>query len=213
MAGVFLGAVPAAGRSTRIGNPKALLDADGATFLDRTVSALRGGGAEPIVVGVRHPRGPIHAAAGRAGAHPLVPDEVDEGPLATIRTALHWFRERRSHPDLAGIFVLPVDHPRVRADTVEELRSAFLQQASAPPLVRPLHEGRAGFPLLLGPDLFGTIRDSAGRGRPLSELVAEYDGGALLHPVADRGVLVDIDTLADYRRHFPRAYRRRFQKW
>ena len=40
----------AAGRSTRMGRAKGLLDAGGVSFLRRCVESLRGGGCDPVVV-------------------------------------------------------------------------------------------------------------------------------------------------------------------
>src|SRR5215471_3453560 len=42
--------VPAAGRSSRMGRPKLLLDFEGESLIRRVVTALRGGGADRIVV-------------------------------------------------------------------------------------------------------------------------------------------------------------------
>jgi molybdenum cofactor cytidylyltransferase len=67
-----VGVVPAAGRSSRMGNPKPLLDADGRSFLARVVAALREGGAVDVFVGVREEKGPISAEARKAGARLLV---------------------------------------------------------------------------------------------------------------------------------------------
>lgn len=233
--GSVVGVVPAAGRSTRIGNPKPLLDADGATFLERTVGALRAGGCDPVLVGVREPRGPIHAMAARAGGTPLVPPDVDDGPIATIRVALAWCREHLGPDAPEALVLLPVDHPLVRGDTVAALIEAFRQGGAdrddadrgdadrgdagdgAPEhgdahLVLATHQGETGHPALFAGPLLAELEDP-----DLDEgartVVRRHRASAVLVEVDDPGVHVDIDTLAEYRRFFPRAYRKRFQKW
>lgn len=209
--GWILGVVPAAGRSTRIGNPKPLLDADGATFVERTVAALRDGGCDAVVVGVRESRGPIHAMATRAGGRALVPSRVDDGPIASVRAALVWAEGDDDDGELPDALVLlPVDHPRVRSDTVRVLVETFRKEWV--PLVLVEHRGRTGHPALFARPLFGELRDPE-LAEGARTVVQRHRHAAVLVEVDDPGVLVDIDTLAEYRRHFPRSYRKRFQKW
>lgn len=203
----IVGVIPAAGRSTRIGNPKPLLDADGRTFLDRAVSTLREGGIDQILIGVRESRGPIHAAAVRTGARVTVPAQVDDGPIATIRAALQR-EDDEGRPD--ALVILPVDHPRVDSATVSALVEAFAQGDDH--LVLPVYEGRSGHPILVAGPLLDELQepDLAEGARTV---VRRHREAARLLDVPDRGILVDIDTLPEYRRHFPTAFRKRFQKW
>ncbi|MEX2529209.1 MAG: nucleotidyltransferase family protein [Gemmatimonadota bacterium] len=206
----MIGVIPAAGRSSRIGNPKPLLDADGASFLERTVGVLREAGIGTVFVGVREEGSPIGAMAGRTGARVVIPDDPDRGPVATLRAVVTEARE------FAGACIfLPVDHPLVRPATIRELIERW--RTTGRDLVVPVHRERRGHPILLGPTLLREL----GQGEPgtgageedLADLLHPHDHAADLVEVDDRGVLVDIDTLAEYRRHFPAAYRRRFQKW
>jgi molybdenum cofactor cytidylyltransferase len=214
--GEVFGVVPAAGRSSRIGNPKPLLDADGATFLERTVGALREAGVRTVYVGVREERSPIGAMAGRTGARTVVPQEPERGPLATLQAVLAARRTAGEEAAIGAFVYLPVDHPLVQPATVRALIEGWRETGAQ--LVVPLHRDRRGYPILLDTTL---LRELAS-GDPPAPGEGEEDVAALLHPhdpathlveVDDQGVLVDIDTLAEYRRHFPAAYRRRFQKW
>jgi molybdenum cofactor cytidylyltransferase len=205
-----LGVVPAAGRSSRMGNPKPLLDAGGRNFLERVVAALRDGGAAEVIVGVRSEKGPIAAAALATGARVVVPDDVDDGPIATVREAI---RGAEGDPEIKGLLLLPVDHPRVEAGTV----AALLQAASAPagpcaPIVVPVQRGRSGHPVFLSrevfPDLLEPELEEGAR-----TVVERHRDRVLEVEVDDPGVLADLNTIADYRRHFPDSFRKRFQKW
>jgi len=215
-----MGVVPAAGLSTRMGNPKPLMDAGGRSFLARVLAALRGGGTHDVVVGVRHEKGPIAAEARNAGARVVVPTDVEDGPIATVRAAIRLL----DGPEVAGLLLHPVDHPLVKAETVGTLLDAASDRSSptgarsgvedvpVPSIVVPVEGGRSGhpvffsrtlFPELLEPDLPEGARTVLNRHRDRVVEVA----------VDDRGVLADLNTLADYRRHFPDSYRKRFQKW
>jgi molybdenum cofactor cytidylyltransferase len=200
------GVVPAAGLSSRIGSPKPLLDAGGESFLDRVITTLRTGGVARVVVGLREAAGPVHAAALRTGAEIVIPADVDAGPIATIRAAL----SLPSHPAVAALIVLPVDTPLVSDRTVRLLVERF--ERTGAPIVLPEHRGETGHPVIFAGDALAalldpTLKDGA---RTVSR---EFRDRAEIVEVDDRGVLIDIDTLPDYRRHFPAAYRKRFQKW
>lgn len=200
------GVVPAAGRSSRMGSPKPLLDADGPTFLNRVITALLQGGCAGVVVAVRDDPGPVAAAARSAGARVVVNPEPDHpergGPVSSVRAALDEVPE-----DAGAVALLPVDHPMVKAVTVQALLDAFA--TSAADAVSPVLTGRRGHPVILGAALFDELREP-GLPEGVRTVLERHRDDVLEVEVRDRGVLRDLDTLADYRRAFPRAYRQRF---
>lgn len=199
------GVVPCAGESTRMGEDKALLDAGGLTFLERVVGCLRTH-CDPVVVVVRAGRHDIAAVARRAGASVLVNPDPADGPIASIRVAL---RHLIAQGDCAGMVLLPVDHPAVGAGTVGAVISAFStagrsgngtarQSDRTPSIAVPMKDGRTGHPPLFGASVFDEL------------LAPDLQGGArtVLHSdpgrvtrieVDDPGLLLDIDTPADWR--------------
>ncbi|NJD18716.1 MAG: nucleotidyltransferase family protein, partial [Gemmatimonadetes bacterium] len=106
------GVVPAAGASTRMGAPKALLDAGGRSFVAAAVGALVGGGCDPVVVVTAAGPADVRRRAEAAGAVVLVNPDPGEGPITSLRIAL-----AALGPGVDGMAVLPVDHPAVRAET------------------------------------------------------------------------------------------------
>ena len=77
------GAVLAGGASSRMGRPKAFIEVDGRTLLDRAVAALTDAAIDQIIV-----VGGDQGATESAGHH-FVPDEYPgEGPLGGIISAL-----------------------------------------------------------------------------------------------------------------------------
>ncbi len=111
----FSAVVLAAGRSTRMGRDKALLEFDGVVFWRWQRNTLAVAGAAEIFLSARPDqiwaRDALEFSA-------ILPDIIpDCGPLGGIATAL----ERAAHPHLA---VLAIDLPRVPPVWFAELRAA-----------------------------------------------------------------------------------------
>ena len=198
-----VGIVPASGLSTRVGTAKALLDAGGKTFLERVVSALSKGGCDPVIVVVRDSQGPIAATAAASGAIVEHNPDPEEGPISSIRCAI-----RALESEVGGCAVCPVDHPMVEAATVASLVESF--RRNEPPALIPTFDGRRGHPALFHRSLFPELLED-GLEEGARTVVRRHAALVQEHPVSDEGIVVDIDTLPEYRRRFPQAYRRRFQ--
>lgn len=191
----IVGIVPAAGRSARIGSPKALLNADGPNFVTRVVGTLLQGGCSRVRVVVREDPGVVSAAAQQAGADVVVQPDADDPVTGGLQGAIAAAVDDLS-PDTL-VVVLPVDHPLVTPLTVRALIDAWQKAGptSTQTALTPCHASRHGWP---------RVAAAAGAAH-IIELAAP-----LTVEVADRGVVRDIDTLADYRRAFPQAWRKRF---
>jgi len=194
--------IPASGRSSRMGTAKALLDADGPTFLERVAAALGSGGCAPIYVVVEELRGPVAAVARTAGCFPLENPDPSEGPISSVRCGL-----QALEADVEAFILCPVDHPRFQAGTVAAMLAAFA--AARPPLVLPMFRGERGHPTLFRRDLSADLQEE-GLAEGARTVVLRHLSNALEVAVDDPGILTDIDTLSEYRKHYPRAYRKRF---
>lgn len=186
--------VPCAGRSSRMGRSKALLDADGSPFLQRVIGTLTGGGARDIIVVVRDEEGEEAALARSAGARVLqnpAPDHPNlGGPISSVRIGL-----RALAPDIAGALIHPVDHPRVRASTVRALIEAF--RAAGAPVTAPVCQDRRGHPVLFASEVFEDLLDSSLAGGARS-VVHRHQARRVLVPVHDPGISDDLDTPEAY---------------
>lgn len=191
---MIAGIVLAAGRSRRMGSPKAFLRLDGDTFLGRAVSALRDGGCSAVVV-VTGPAGEapaseIGGAAARLGAAVAVNAEIGSEQIDSLRAGL-----RGLGGEVEAAVVLPVDVPGVDAGLVRGVIAAF--RATAAPLVQPYDGARHGHPVLFARALWPQL------------LQGELPDGARTvihahrHERAELRVPrlhADVDTPDDYRR-------------
>lgn len=186
----------AAGDSTRMGTPKALLaDADGRPFVARIVRTFASAGVANIVIvtGAQHDAIVDAITADRPPIAPRVVRNPDpsRGPLSSLWVGL----DAAAHPDLEAILMTLVDVPMVRAATIRAVIGAWRRTRA--PVVRPAIGDRHGHPVLFERGVFDELRHA-----PLSEgakAVVHAHAGQLVNvAVDDEGCLIDIDTAADY---------------
>lgn len=175
----------AAGESSRMGEPKALLTLNGETFVDRLVAAFDGA-CDPVIVVTGY-----HSEAVRAGArrnavfvenpHPR------RGMLSSLQCGI-----AAVPGDCEGALFMPVDQPRVTPETIRAVLAA-----SDALLAAPVCLGKRGHPVWIRRDLFAEFAAELASAR---EVIHRHAAERREVPVDDAGVLDDIDTPDDYRR-------------
>lgn len=171
-----------------MGRPKQLLPFPERPVLRRCIeSAISGGAAEVIVVsaGQEGTAGALHGLPVRVVHN----RERNSDMAGSARIGL------RNVGDAAtGVLVCLADHPLVMPETIHLL---LTEHAASPDrIIIPAYRERRGHPTLfprriiseLG--LFPTLRD----------LIRYHARSVLLRHVADEGVILDMDTPADYER-------------
>jgi CTP:molybdopterin cytidylyltransferase MocA len=180
-----------------MGQDKALMEANGQTFLGRILSSLRDGGVAHLLVVVRHEENLIAREARSHGAEVVVNADPHRGPVSSLQAGI-----RTLSPETPGVLFAPVDHPLFSPETVRALCAAFFETGA--PLVVPSFEGWRGHPVLFGSALFPELLEE-----DLPEgartVVRRYLKERIQLDVRDPGILADIDTPDEYRRHFSEA--------
>jgi molybdenum cofactor cytidylyltransferase len=186
--------VLAAGASSRMGRPKALLDAGHTTFVGRILLTLRDAGVDETVVVVRPGDSAVIHEVERAGyGRPVENPRPERGQLSSLIVGV----DAVDRAQVDAVLVTLVDVPLIDAATVRLLLSRAL--ASPAPIVRAVHEGRHGHPVIFKRVLFEALR------------VADPAQGAKAVVRANRvddvetgnaAVAQDVDTPDDYGRLF-----------
>lgn len=179
--------VLAAGESRRMGFPKALLPIDGHTFLEHILGAFAASriAARYVVVGAHRDR--ILAEVDLSGAGVVFNEQWEQGQLSSLVAGL-----RALPPDTYdAVMMVLVDHPLIDPAMVDALIGAF--EATAAPIVVPVHDGRRGHPVLfaarLVPELLAAPLHQGARA-----VVRAHADEVLEVPSPASGILADIDT-------------------
>lgn len=183
--------VLAAGASTRMGRPKALLPRGPDTFLARVCAAVRGAGCERVLVVVAQPHGDEVARVARElGAEVVWNEHPEAGQVRSMAVGLAAARG-------GAALIALVDAP----DWLSSTGRAIAQADGAVHV--PVHGGRRGHPVCLPTALAGALA-GAGPGESAREVIARLSVPVREHDVADAGILLDVDTPDDLRRLEPR---------
>ncbi|MDH3290300.1 MAG: nucleotidyltransferase family protein [Gemmatimonadota bacterium] len=183
--------IPAAGRSQRMGEPKALLPYRGATFLETILQACRALGLNRRIVVLGRDKDQIARAMDLSGETVLLNPDPASGPLRSVQLAI---RQILDHPVEAAL-VWHVDRPHVGIATAQAMIDRFREGGAA--IVVPAYSGKRGHPVLFARAVFEELLTTpASHGA--RRVVRADPGRVATAPVNDRAVCEDIDTPEDY---------------
>ncbi|MBZ5601087.1 MAG: nucleotidyltransferase family protein [Acidobacteriia bacterium] len=184
---MIAGIILAAGASSRMGRPKALLEYHGETFAGRLVRVLSRF-CDPVIVVLGYHADAIRE---RVIANFVVNPDPDRGQLSSLQTALAAIPS-----DADGFLFTPVDSPSVSEDTIERLLAIFKERRDA--IVIPRFGGRRGHPVCVPPALIADFL-ALGATEQTRVVVNRNADRVVYVDVDDAGILADIDDPAAYR--------------
>ena len=185
----------AAGASSRMGSPKALLDYHGETFIERLVRVFSEV-CDPVIVALGYHAERIRPSVeGKASV--AVNPSPERGQLSSLQTAL---MKMTALPDgLDGFLFIPVDCPAVGETTVRRVIDAFRGRTAETLLVVPRYRDKHGHPVCAALSIAGEFLalPSDGQAR---QVVHRHVQRTVYVDVDDPGILTDVDDPEAYRR-------------
>jgi len=182
----------AAGDSTRLGQPKQLLDWGGVPLLARVADVALSAGLAPVIVVLGCRAEEARSALGARSVRSVMNWRWEAGLSGSVQVGL-----AALPPETEAAIFMQCDQPLITADLLRSLVACF--EETGRPIVYPEHAGRRGTPVLfarsLFPELAGASGDEGGR-----SAIARHPDEVATIEVTDPDTLSDIDTPEDYRR-------------
>lgn len=184
IAGILL----AAGASTRMGEPKALLDWGGEPLVRYQVRQLREAGADEVVVVLGHRGDDVHRELRGLDCRVVLNPTYQLGRAGSLRAGA-----KAVSREAETIVVLNVDQPRAAA-LIRAVVEARAPEASA---ARPAHGGRHGHPVALAGRLRGELLEASEASGGLRGVLAAH-ADAIADAPAGAECLLDLNTREEY---------------
>jgi xanthine dehydrogenase accessory factor len=178
--------VLAAGTSSRMGRPKALVPVGGERMIDRTLSNLRAGGVDEIVVVLGHRAAEVRAAVDFGDAAVVEAPDYRDGMSSSLRAGIHAVASGAEF-----LMIVLADQPFVRPETFRHL----VEHAGAGDgaIFVPTYKGVWGNPVVFARSFAPEIEKLRGE-VGCRAIFPDHAGEIREVPVDDPGTLVDIDT-------------------
>lgn len=189
--------IPAAGRSTRMGQPKQLMDIDGRPMLRVVI--------EPVVdcdrvVGVTVVTNSLVASSldiASEGASLVLNDEPDTQMIDSLRLGIAAIQRDHELNIDDGVLICPGDQPGLTVEDVSRCCDAFFEQPSC--IVVAAHDGQRGHPLIFPASRVPFVMSQACDGG-LRELVEVHADLVRLVECTNSAVLRNVNTPEDFKR-------------
>jgi 4-nitrophenyl phosphatase len=184
--------VLAAGASTRLGQPKQLLDWGGVPLLARVTDVALSAGLTPVIVVLGSQAEAVRTALEGRPVQVVMNWRWQQGMSTSVQVGLAMLP-----PETEATVFLQCDQPLITADLLRALVARFEQTHA--PIVHPTYADQRGTPALfarrLFPELATITGDEGGRG-----LIIRHARDVATVEITDPRILADIDTPADYER-------------
>ena len=180
----------AAGESTRMGRPKALLEWHGATLVEYQTDSLMSAGVTEVVVVLGHEHELIAPYVRGPGVRHVVNREYRQGKTTSIKAGL-----RALDQEAEGILLLAVDQPRP-PEMISTIIDAHLGTEAL--ITSPRHRGRGGHPLVFSSKLRVELGSISEEKQGIREVFGAHRGDVNEVEIDDPVVRLDLNSPEAY---------------
>ena len=184
----------AAGESQRMGKPKPLLKFEDKTFLEQIISVLKLSDADRVTVVLGAEAETIKKSIDLSGTNVVINKDYQKGQLSSLIVAI------KDTPDETEvILVCLVDNPFITREVVNEIISKFKETNK--PIIVPVFNKERGHPTLFSKSLFNELLN-APEEQGARYVLYSNEEKILELETSESGILIGIDTPADYKLRF-----------
>ena len=188
------GIILAAGESTRMGSPKALLKIGEKSFVQRIVDVLIASRVIDMVLVLGADAKAIQTQLNWFKGKTVINEEWGKGQLSSVLAGLHAVDKE----DLHGVFIWPVDRPLVSEHLIVGMLHQFWTKHKQ--IVVPVFRGQRGHPVLIGRSLFEDM-EKAPKEIGARAILWNHPNDVLEYQTEEEGVVINIDSAEDYQQH------------
>lgn len=181
----------AAGASSRMGQPKQLLDIHGTSLLQMAISAFTNARIEPIAVVLGYNHDLLREAIKGKAVDVVVNLDWQRGMGSSIKTGLRHLLQQ--WPNLDSVILAVCDQPHLGSPLIESLLQSHRETGK--PISASFYAGTPGVPALFGRSYFEKLL-SVADGVGAKKLIVENPSDVAVVPFP--GGNVDLDTMEDY---------------
>lgn len=182
----------AAGASSRLGQPKQLLELNGQPLLQHAVDAAEGAGLSEVLVVLGHRFEEVAAALRLGpGTAAVVNQDYALGQATSLRAGL-----RAAHPGSDAALVILGDQPALTSRVLRTVADVYRQTGA--PVVQASYDGCPGHPVLFDRRVWADLETIEGD-RGARELLRQHPEWVTQVELGGE-VPADLDTWQDYER-------------
>ena len=186
----------AAGESRRFGQKnKLFLPCGRETILEASVRNILNSRVDGTVVVAGYQAERVKARLEKHSGRIVFNPDYREGMGSSVRVGIDYWLERIGPDPAAGFLFALSDQPFIQTVVIDTLIGKY--RDSRADIVVPVFQGRRGNPSILNRKYADEIRESAGRWGA-RDVILRHPDKVLTVPVAEQGVVLDIDTPEDY---------------
>jgi molybdenum cofactor cytidylyltransferase len=180
----------AGGASRRMGAPKALLNYQNETFLDRMIRLFSSVSSPVIVVLGHHPERIRSGILRASEAVFTVNPDPERGMLSSFQCGL-----AEIPANAEAVMFTPVDHPNLQIATLEKLADVF--QTERAPVTVPTYDGQHGHPVCIARPLIAELL-ALPASAMASDVIHKYVSQTSYIELDDPAVTTDVDDPEAY---------------
>ncbi len=180
----------AAGQSSRMGALKPKLEIENKPSILWVVEAFQKAGIEDVRVVVGYHSQEIRKVLSETNVKIIENRAPEKGMFSSVKVGIASLES-----DTAGILLIPADIPMIRSQTIEKILRAHVMYPEK--IIFPSFLGQKGHPPFIEKACFKTILE-AHEDMNLRQILEQFKESWLDLPCADNGIVMDMDTYADY---------------
>jgi molybdenum cofactor cytidylyltransferase len=177
----------AAGKGSRIGKPKLMLESGGKSFLNIIADKIKSTGIEKIICVVSE-----NCLQWALENVPGIEYAVNLNPEDGMISSVYYGMKKIGKCD--GVMITPVDHPFVEEETYKILIGEFCKNEKI--IIKPKYKDKSGHPVILPFNLINTVNEKH-FATGLDEIIRKSRYKQVYVEINDSSVLKNVNTIKD----------------